>query len=104
MKDVTEASNAEPQNDRVSGSSNCSPRFYVDSRCGCIAIRDRTLDNPEDKGLHRDTDGVVKFWSGQLRSLIPCATCGHSLGTEFYVPDDIRQAAMLECAIMNKTE
>lgn len=38
-------------------------RYYVDERVGCIAVRDRTLDN-EEPGLHSDTTGVVKYWHG----------------------------------------
>ena len=38
-------------------------RYYVDKRVGCIAVRDRTLDNDE-QCLHPDTTGVMKYWSG----------------------------------------
>lgn len=39
-------------------------RFYIDERGGCIAVRDRRLDNEEDQGLHADMDGVLAFWLG----------------------------------------
>jgi len=39
-------------------------RFFVDERTGCIAVRDRSNTRPEYQGLHSDTKGVVKYWSG----------------------------------------
>lgn len=51
-------------------------RYFVDERIGCVAIRDRTLTDPEYHGLHPYTDGVVKFWS-RKRKADNCPTCGH---------------------------
>lgn len=39
-------------------------RFYIDERGGCIAVRDKLRDNPDDNGLHQDTNGVVSYWTG----------------------------------------
>ena len=39
-------------------------RYFIDERVGCIAIRDRELTNPEYRGLHRNTKGVVWYRHG----------------------------------------
>jgi len=45
------------------------PRYFVDQRGGCIAVRDREHKDhdPDYNGLHPDTGGVVKYWSGFQR-------------------------------------
>lgn len=43
------------------------PRFFVDERGGCIAVRDRTLTDPEYPGLHHDTEGVVWYRHGTTK-------------------------------------
>lgn len=53
------------------------PRFFVDDRAGCVAVRDRTLTDPEYQGLHEDTEGVVKFWMKDLQKH-RCTSCGHT--------------------------
>jgi hypothetical protein len=57
------------------------PRYFVDERTGIVAVRDRTLTDPEYPGLHYDTAGVV--WSRMWKRLpqAPCPTCHHQ-------PDD----------------
>ena len=57
-------------------------RYYVDDRCGCVAVRDRLNTDPDYQGLHSDTIGVVKFWMKKLRpeSRI-CSHCGHATTT-----------------------
>ncbi len=37
------------------------PRYFVDERAGCIAIRDHWNTDPGYQGLHPDTEGVVVF-------------------------------------------
>lgn len=37
------------------------PRFFVDERNGCVAIRDRNLYDPNDNGCDADKIDVVKF-------------------------------------------
>ena len=39
-------------------------RYFVDVRCGIVAIRDHYYTDPDYNGLHSDTPGVVKSWSG----------------------------------------
>lgn len=46
------------------GAAKTNERFFVDQRCGCIAVRDRLLTDPEYQGLHHDTMGVVWFEMG----------------------------------------
>lgn len=41
-------------------------RYYVDLRLGCVAVMDREKVDPDNKGFHGDTDGVVKYWHGRL--------------------------------------
>jgi hypothetical protein len=41
-----------------------NPRFYVDERVGCIAVRDRTKDHWWNSGLSEDTEGVRGYWTG----------------------------------------
>lgn len=41
------------------------PRYFVDSRIGCIAVRDREKTDPDYPGLHQDTEGVVWYRHGQ---------------------------------------
>lgn len=43
------------------------PRFFVDSRVGCIAVRDRDKTDPEYQGLHHNTEGVVWYEHGEQR-------------------------------------
>ena len=56
--------------------SDNQDRYFVDDRCGCVAIRDRSRTDPEYQGLHECTDGVVEF---KMKSRINevCAACGH---------------------------
>ena len=49
-------------------------RYFVDERGGCVAVRDRTLTDPENPGLHPDTTGVIKFWAGTFHKR-ECKEC-----------------------------
>ena len=40
-------------------------RYFVDERSGCVAVRDKKYTDPEYRGLHDDTRGVVKYWQGE---------------------------------------
>jgi hypothetical protein len=51
------------------------PRYFVDERIGCIAVRDRAKTDPEYPGLHPDTEGVVKFWMKEVKWM-HCPACG----------------------------
>ena len=46
------------------------PRFFVDLRSGCGAVRDRLHPNfePDYQGLHNDTCDVVKYRHGYQNS------------------------------------
>ena len=68
-------------------------RFYIDQRVGCVAVRDRTQDDPDHPGLSSDTSGVVKFWDGEL-VLSKCPTCGHPESR--YAVSDAALAAAIE--------
>ena len=39
-------------------------RYFVDERAGCIAVRDRLNTDPDYRGLHWDTEGVVRYAHG----------------------------------------
>jgi len=68
-------------------------RYFVDSRIGCVAIRDRTKTDPDYQGLHEDTQGVVWYRHG---------ICMSKNGWE--VGPDIERLAHLECNEMNRKE
>ena len=76
-------------------------RYYVDERVGCIAIRDRTLVDPEDSGLESDSPDVIKFWMGELVESWPCPTCGHSAEIHWTVKEEDKQAAEELCKQLN---
>ena len=70
------------------------PRFYVDERAGCVAVRDRTKTNPDYPGLHEHTAGVVKFWMGKWEKKL-CPECGQSTFARWTVNPSHRAEA--EC-------
>ncbi len=77
-------------------------RYFVDKRIGCVAVRDSEHTNPEDQGLHEDTCGVIKFWSGKLDKIVRCPTCGH-LDTKWDVDEETIAEAEALCEELNKT-
>lgn len=45
-------------------------RYFVDQRCGCVAVRDHHNTEQDYPGLHPDTRGVMKYWhSGSAESV-----------------------------------
>ena len=52
-----------------------SERYFVDRRVGCVAVRDRTLVDPEYSGLHSDMECVVRFWKIP-KGVVTCESCG----------------------------
>lgn len=74
-------------------------RYFIDERVGCIAVRDRENTDLEYQGLHSDTQGVVKFWGGELAEDC-CPTCGHTT-THHTVPAATKAKAILLCAELN---
>jgi hypothetical protein len=76
-------------------------RYYVDERVGAIAVRDRYLDNPDDKGLWRESQGVIAFWAGRY---IPdrCPTCNQPHGGHWSISDEDIASAKLLCETLNK--
>ena len=71
-------------------------RFFIDERGGCAAVRDRTKTNPDDQGLHPETAGVVKYWSG-TRKRESCPTCGQSRHAGWDLPEGWRAEAEELC-------
>lgn len=78
-----------------------SGRFFIDERCGCIAIRDRTRTDPEESGLHQCTEGVVWYRNGRQVEADPCPTCGHRGPLTWSVSAHDKAEAILECARLN---
>jgi myo-inositol-hexaphosphate 3-phosphohydrolase len=70
------------------------PRFFVDERNGCVAIRDRTLKDPDDNGCDADKIDVVKF------------AMGDKIDTGKFITWDIDpkivQEFRIECALLNE--
>ena len=44
--------------------SGSESRYFVDERAGIVAVRDRLYTDPDYRGLHADTDGVIQAWYG----------------------------------------
>lgn len=77
-----------------------SERYFVDERGGCVAVRDKTLTDPDYQGLHPDTEGVVQYWGG-TRVESACPTCGYTRSFGWEVsPADV-QAAHKLCDELN---
>lgn len=78
------------------------PRYFVDERSGCIAVRDRENTDPEYNGLHSDTEGVVKFWHGRQVKKV-CSECGHHYTDGWEISAHDKTQAILLCAELNAT-
>lgn len=70
------------------------PRYFVDDRTGCIAVRDRRWTDPEYQGLHRDTVGVVRFWMKHQRE-VRCEACNQRIRFEFVDGEEVAEANAL---------
>jgi hypothetical protein len=80
------------------------PRFYVDWRVGCVAVRDSLKDSPDNPGLHEDTEGVVKFWMGKQAVEDVCPTCGSTLSRAWAVGEEVVAEAEKLCRELNEKE
>lgn len=79
------------------------PRYFVDERVGCIAVRDQKHTDPEYPGLHEDTEGVVWYRHG-IGLTRNCPECGHVLFQGWEVkPEHVREAHQ-ECERLNNME
>jgi hypothetical protein len=85
-------------------------RYFVDERVGCIAVRDREHTDPEYRGLHADTNGVVQYWHGNsseplgpLGTDCLCPTC-RQRRMNWSIADTDHAAAHALCAELNKME
>ena len=76
-------------------------RYFIDERGGCIAVRDNEKTDPDDNGLHEDTEGVVKFWMGEIKTK-HCKTCGSGQGGEWKIKEEDRTAAKKLCDGLNE--
>jgi hypothetical protein len=76
-------------------------RYKVDRRVGCIAVIDTTIES-DCPGLHPDSIGVVKYWSGR-RIEHKCPTCGHVSHSEWEVPEETVKEAQKLCDELNST-
>lgn len=75
-------------------------RFYVDEREGCIAVRDRTNDDPDSCGLHPYTPGVVWFERGFERR-DACPHCQQKMPRVWHLYGGARERADAECRRLN---
>lgn len=78
-------------------------RYFVDLRSGCVAVRDRTMTDPEYQGLHPETDGVVAFWGGE-RKYKTCPECGHARSAGWGIPEGRIYEARTLCDKLNAEE
>jgi hypothetical protein len=77
------------------------PRYYVDKRVGCVAVRDSTLVNPDEPGLWSDSSGVIKHWHGQKAVEDRCPTCGTLRARAFVNTEDELAEAKKLCDELN---
>lgn len=63
------------------------PRYFVDNRLDCVAVRDRTkaVDHRE-KDLKHDQPDVVQLWS-KAPVISTCPTCGYHRVLDGWVDD-----------------
>ena len=69
-------------------------RYYVDSRSGCVAVRDVEHTDLLYHGLHSDTPGIVRYWHGTPAGK-PCPTCGHKAKAWTVPPAHVEAARRL---------
>lgn len=74
-------------------------QFFVDERVGCIAVRDRQINN-DSPGLWEDDLGVVGFWQGVFTTK-RCPTCGNNLVGSWSVSEEVRRKATELCDQLN---
>lgn len=75
-------------------------RYFVDERTGCIAVRDHKNTDPEYPGLHPDTPGVVKYWSGHP-AFETCPLCKDRRQVGYEVDETARTQAREYCNKLN---
>jgi hypothetical protein len=86
-------------------------RYYLDERVGCVAVRDHTLDLPDEDGLHPNTEGVVKFWMGEKKvpDMHHCPLCMRyheiaGIGMNWTVSEETIKEATKFCEDLNNKE
>jgi hypothetical protein len=83
------------QNKKLNKEKQDMPRFFVDERNGCVAIRDRTLKDPDDNGCDADKIDVVKFATGNKT--------GTGKFITWNVAPRIISEFRIECALLNES-
>jgi hypothetical protein len=78
-------------------------RYFVDERSGFIAVRDRNKTDPDYKGLYPDTEGVVRFWTGE-QVQETCPTCGHKRFLGWTNSNDDLHSAQVLCDELNTAQ
>ena len=76
-------------------------RYIVDDRCGCVAVRDTSLIDPEQPGLHGDEEDCIQFWAKGRRKT-QCEHCLHV--SEEYIADDHVEEAKALAEKLNNTK
>lgn len=79
-----------------------APRFFVDERTGCIAVRDKLHTDPEYPGLHSDTEGIV-FFAGGVPQSEECPTCHTRRNIGWHLFDKDRTKAIELCERLNES-
>ena len=79
------------------------PRYFVDQRGGCIAVRDRTLTDPDYQGLHSYTPGVVWYEHGEMQTE-ECPTCKCMRDRGWHLSEMVIRQAHEECARLNREQ
>lgn len=78
------------------------PRYWVDHRSGCIAVRDRLHPKRDDgrQGLDPEMPDVVKYWGGRQKRTA-CPACGQTVCGEWEISEESVKAAFALCAQLN---
>ena len=78
-------------------------RYYIDQRKGCIAVRDKNLDNLEDDILWHGIPGVIKFWLFPLEPYF-CPTCDQCITNIRPINNEMVKQAEKLCKELNEKE
>ena len=92
--------NEKPQNGITRPLDEIVVRYFIDSRSGCVAVRDSENTDPEYNGLEPDTEGVIQYWHGEQLSET-CPTCGIKRMLGWVVSETSLKAAQELCDRLN---
>jgi len=78
------------------------PRYWVDIRIGCCAVRDNNRPQSDRKGLDAEMEDVVQYWDGEPKK-DTCPTCSHET-SHWELPAEREAEAKALCDRLNAEE